>query len=199
MRRAAWVLAYHGCDKEVGEKILSGEKDIVLSRNSWDWLGEGAYFWEYSYSRALAWAKFLQSRPDIAKIPIKEPFVIGAIIDPGNCLDLSEDGSLQIVKEAHSNLKLIFKILKQPMPKNEEGHKSDRDLVKRKLDCYIINYLHRMRKRRKQPRFDTIRCPFMEGGELFEGSKFHAKTHLQWCVRDPKRQVWGYFRPRQVE
>jgi len=199
MRRAAWVLAYHGCDREIGEAILAGDQDIIPSTNNYDWLGEGAYFWENSYSRALEWARFLKEKPEIAKYPIKEPFVIGAIIDPGNCLDLSDEGSLQILKEAHSNLKLILGILNEEMPKNEPGHASDNDLVKRKLDCYVINYLHRMRRRRKQPPFHTIRCPFMEGGPLYEGSKFHAKTHLQWCVRNPKKHVWGYFRPRVLE
>lgn len=160
---------------------------------------KGLIFWENSYSRALAWAKFLKEKPGISKRPIKEPFVIGAIIDPGNCLDLSEENSLQIVREAHRNLEYVFKALKRKMPENEPGHKDDVDLVKRNLDCYVINFLHRMRRRRRQPPFNTIRCPFMEGEALFKGSKFHSKTHLQWCVRNPKKYVWGYFRPKHLD
>jgi hypothetical protein len=26
-----------------------------------------------------------------------------------------------------------------------------------------------------------------------------SKTHVQWCVRDPKRSIIGYFRPRDSE
>jgi hypothetical protein len=199
MRHPAWVLAYHGCDKTTGEAILSGEEDILPSNNNYDWLGSGAYFWENSYSRALDWAKFLKERPGLSKIPIKNPFVIGAIIDPGNCLDLSENSSLQILKEAHENLKSIFKSLRRKLPQNERGYPDDNDLVKRKLDCLVINFLHRMRRRRGQSPFHTVRCPFMEGDYLFEGSKIHEKTHLQWCVRNPKKHIWAYFRPRHFE
>jgi hypothetical protein len=196
MRHAAWVLAYHGCDRATGEAILSGKQEIRPSTNDYDWLGSGAYFWENSYSRALAWANFLKERPASSKTRIQTPFVVGAIIDPGNCLDLTEDSSLQILKAAHENLERIFKLLRRSLPQNEVGYSGDTDLVKRKLDCATVNFLHRMRRRERQPRFDTIRCPFMEGGSLFKGSKIHAKTHLQWCVRNPGRHVVAYFRPR---
>jgi hypothetical protein len=199
MRHAAWVLAYHGCDKEIGEAILAGGKEILPSTNNYDWLGSGAYFWENSYSRALSWAKFLKEKPGLSKTKIMTPFVIGAIIDPGNCLDLSEDSSLQILKEAHGRLHSMFSSVGLELPQNEPGFKGDEDLVKRKLDCAVINFLHRLRARRRQTRFDTLRCPFTEGDYLFNGSKIHGKTHLQWCVRDPKKYVRAYFRPRRLE
>lgn len=33
------VLGYHGCDREVAEQVLSGQSDLRLSENSYDWLG----------------------------------------------------------------------------------------------------------------------------------------------------------------
>jgi hypothetical protein len=45
--------------------------------------------------------------------------------------------------------------------------------------------------------FDTVRCPFFEGSPLFPGARIAERTHLQWCVRDPKKSVIGYFRPRE--
>lgn len=33
------VLGYHGCDREVAGQVLSGESDLRLSENSYDWLG----------------------------------------------------------------------------------------------------------------------------------------------------------------
>lgn len=40
------VIAYHGCDVETAERLLSGEP-FKPSQNDYDWLGEGIYFWEY--------------------------------------------------------------------------------------------------------------------------------------------------------
>jgi hypothetical protein len=196
MRHAAWVIAYHGCDRKVGELILSGKNEINLSTNQFDWLGTGSYFWENSYSRALHWANFLKDNPGSSKTRIKVPFVVGAIIDPGNCLDLSEDSSLRILKAAYDKFKETISRAKLQMPKNEPSHTEDRDLVKRKLDCAVINFLHRIRLGKSEP-FDSVRGPFMEGTPLFLGSKIHSKTHLQWCVCNPKKSILGYFRPKR--
>jgi len=53
----AFVLGYHGCDAAVAHKIVSGDEQLFVSKNEYDWLGSGQYFWEDSYSRALSWAK----------------------------------------------------------------------------------------------------------------------------------------------
>ncbi|PTY02199.1 hypothetical protein DB346_09980 [Verrucomicrobia bacterium LW23] len=95
-----WVIGYHGCDRAVGEAILSGVDEVHVSSNKYDWLGEGAYFWENSYARAHEWATLFKEKPKRSRGNINEPFVTGAIIIPGNCLDLAEAKSLQILKEA---------------------------------------------------------------------------------------------------
>jgi hypothetical protein len=182
-------LAYHGCDREIGEAILSGEREIRPSKNNYDWLGEGAYFWENSYSRALAWAEYVKQHPNVFKTSVNEPFVVGAIVDPGNCLDLSEAGCLDILRTAYRPFARTIKTSAIPMPKNEPAHSGDQDLVNRKLDCAVINFLHQLREDGKETPFDTIRCPFMEGGPLFDGSKFFSRTHVQLCVRHPSKSI----------
>ncbi len=91
------VLGYHGCDQDVAESILGGKAEVRPSKNSYDWLGSGAYFWENNPARALSWAKSL-ARSKFGKI--KTPAVVGAIIDPGICLDLAEESSLEFVRAA---------------------------------------------------------------------------------------------------
>jgi len=196
MRQPAWVIAFHGCDRRIGETILQGKKEVRPSRNEYDWLGSGAYFWENSYRRALKWAKFMASGHAPKAKRIAAPFVIGAIIDPGECLDLCEDGCLAIVKRSHSQYAQWMTDLGFEMPKNEKAHSADEDLIKRHLDCSTINFLHEMRVFNEESPFDTVRCPFMEGGPLYQGAKIYSKTHVQWCVRDPRKSVLGYFRPR---
>ena len=87
------VLGYHGCDKATAIKVVNGEKQIP-SNNEYDWLGSGLYFWEDSFSRAWKWAQEEAKNP---KGKIKEPAVLGAIIDLGNCLNLIDAESLDLV------------------------------------------------------------------------------------------------------
>ena len=99
MRSSALVLGYHGCDREVGERILGEGGHLRPSENDYDWLGSGIYFWEDNPGRALEWAAFVRNNPKFSRARIRDLFVIGAVIDPGNCLDLLETDSIRIVEE----------------------------------------------------------------------------------------------------
>jgi hypothetical protein len=70
---------------------------------------------------------------------------------------------------------------------NEPAHSDDIDLVRRHLDCAVVNFVHLLRERERLDPFDTVRGVFTEGGELYPGAKIMAKTHVQVCVRDPKK------------
>lgn len=195
MFATSFVLGYHGCDKKIGEKILSSGDHVSPSRNAYDWLGAGAYFWENSPDRALSWAKFLQKYPQVADHKIETPFVVGAIIDLGNCLDLSDAGSLTIIRKGYEEFKAITESAGAPLPSNERAHDADTDLVKRHLDCAVVNFVHALRERSNLRPFDTVRGIFTEGGELYPGAKIQSKTHVQICIRDPAKSIKGYFRP----
>ncbi len=169
------------------------------STNPYDWLGHGAYFWENSVSRARSWAELAKKNPKVSKTKIGEPFVIGAIVDPGYCLDLSEEGCLEILRSAYRPFVETMATVGAPLPKNEAVRPGDTDLVKRQLDCAVINSLHQLREEQKEIPFDTVRSPFPEGGPLFEGSNINSRTHVQWCIRDPRKSVVAYFRPRPTE
>lgn len=119
MRTPTWVLGYHGCDREVGEAVLTGETELLASKNDWDWLGTGIYFWENSAKRALDWAKYAKQHPEFFRVPVKTPFVVGAVVDLGNCLDLLEAGSIRIVKRTHEETCEVFSSADSAMPSNE--------------------------------------------------------------------------------
>ena len=70
------VFGFHGCDRSTYEKVISGAEDLSPSRNNYDWLGGGVYFWEQNLDRAEQWAQELKERGKI-----DEPAVIGAVID----------------------------------------------------------------------------------------------------------------------
>ena len=194
-RASAFVLGYHGCTRAVGEKVLAGKEHLKASENDYDWLGTGIYFWENSGQRALDWAEFAKANPKLTHTPISDPFVIGAIIDLGNCLDLLEAESIRTVERGYEGFKESCADFKIPLPENKKmGH----ELRIRALDCAVINYVHLMREQEHEPAFDTVRAAFIEGPPLYENAGFHQKTHVQICVRHPQ-QIIGYFRPLGVE
>lgn len=51
------ILGFHGCSNKTCDKVLHKNESLKPSTNSYDWLGNGIYFWENNYSRAIEWAK----------------------------------------------------------------------------------------------------------------------------------------------
>lgn len=190
----AVAIGFHGCDQEVGNQILAGAKEIRFSKNSHDWLGSGAYFWEGDPHRAQSWAEFLHKNPSSFRPRVTNPFVIGAIIKLGSCLDLTHSAHLEIVRTAYQELRSISEKADVPLPANKSRGKGDLDLVRRFLDCAVFNYLHEARLREKKTAFDTVRASFPEGEALYDGAKISEKSHVQICVRNPDC-ILGYFRP----
>jgi hypothetical protein len=189
--KSGLVLAFHGCDQSIGKKVISGE-NLLKSNNLYDWLGNGIYFWEGNQSRALNFAQEVKNR-DSQKI--KKPFVIGAIIDLGYCLDLLETKNLNLVKNAHEALSEISKIGELPLPKNSNpGNPKEKFSLIRNLDCAVIEYLH---SSMEQKQYDSVRGMFPEGSPLYDGAGFRTKDHIQICIRNPNC-IKGYFLPRRL-
>jgi hypothetical protein len=185
------ITGFHSCDKEVGLRVLNGEINLVPSDNTWDWLGGGIYFWEQNPARALEYAKDCASGNQKNKTGIKTPFVIGAVIELGNCLNLLEPISLSLVKQSYDSLKTLYEDLGEPMPVNKGANRA--------LDCAVIKYVHETRKRLvDEPPFDTIRSAFLEGQELYPTSNFTTKLHIEICVIKPEL-IKGYFLPVPIE
>jgi len=190
-RASAFVLGFHGCDKAVGERVLANQEHLKASENNYDWLGTGIYFWENSARRALDWAKFAKGNPKITRTQITDPFVVGAIIDVGDCLDLLEAESIRTLERGYRQFKRNCEILEIPVPRNK---KIGKEVRIRALDCAVTNYVHLMREAEGEPAFDTVRAAFIEGSPLYENAGFYRQTHIRICVRKPE-QIIGYFRP----
>lgn len=185
MNSGALLIGYHGCDRDVGRQVLDGEVELRASTNDYDWLGEGAYFWENDPWRALEWAQ---------RVHGSRAFVIGAVIQPMNCLDLLQVDSVRLVKDAYDELRDTYDVFRLNLPENKT---IDGELVVRRLDCAVIQYLHQMRKESGMSPFDVVRGVFPEGRELYPKAGFLDRSHIQLCVRDPKAVI-GYFRARAL-
>src|SRR4051812_26132769 len=113
-----YVLGYHGCDEAVARKVVAGSERLTPSKNDYDWLGHGQYFWEDSPTRALRWAEDESKRPGGK---IKTPAVLGAVIDLASCLNLIDAEFLELVRSIHHQLEKLAEELHLPMPING-GH-----------------------------------------------------------------------------
>jgi len=193
----SFVLGYHGCDKEIGEKVLAGSADFIYSDNDYDWLGPGVYFWEADPLRALEWA-----RSKAARVAGKIPYVIGAVIDLRNCLDLTVRENIELLRDAYQGLVATRQKDGKRMPTNRDllgDAMPDKRL--RDLDCAVIRYLHDEMEQEllaggRQAgfeRFDTVRGLFREGSAIYPGSGFHDRTHTQIAVRSAEC-IKGIFR-----
>ncbi len=189
----SFVLGYHGCDREVAEEIINHKRTFTPSDTEYDWIGPGTYFWESDPQRALEWAKEHRR-----KYP--NPAVIGAVIDLGNCLDLTNREDLDLLKVVHNSYINEQKKagLEAAENKNVPG-KPDQERLLRYLDCAVIKHLHYIIE--NQPTgpnrlapYDTVRGMFTEGGELYPGAGFQRKSHTQISVINQK-SIKGLFFP----
>lgn len=172
---ASFILGYHGCDRAFGEKLLAGKASLRLSENDYDWLGRGVYFWETNPRRAVDFAEEKRQRRQI----VKEPFVIGAVVELGLCLDLTTRDSIEDLHDAYLSLADTFRASKADLPVNGPAP------WMRYLDCAVIRRLHQIVEDSGSPPIDTVRGIFQEGSPIYPGSAFLEKTHVQIAVLNP--------------
>lgn len=182
-----FVLGYHGCDFSLVQQLLKADTELKFSENSYDWLGHGIYFWENAPYRAFEWAEEAAKNPKKVNGNISTPAVIGAVIDLGNCFDLSDTKHIDVVREAYNGVVALCKKSGEELPKNTA--------YCRDLDCKVINMAVELNERLGYLPFDSVRSPFFEGDKLYSGAYFQAKTHIQICIRKSEC-IKGYFLPK---
>lgn len=188
------VLGFHGCDKSVAMEILnSSSTHLKSSKNNYDWLGDGIYFWLNDPQRAYEWACQMQIRKPKS---IKEPFVIGAVIDLGLCLNFSERESVLLLQKAYENLRQNFEVLGLNINDTYQNKVPDEGgfNLLRPLDCAVIKHLHSLTEQ-EGISFDTVYGYFQEGKNAYDGAGIKEKSHIQICVRNTDC-IKGYFLPR---
>jgi hypothetical protein len=184
MRYDRVVLAYHGCDAAVAERLLAGEP-FRKSENDHDWLGAGVYFWEYGADRALQFARDQQRRGKVAV-----PAAVGAVLQLGNCFDLMDTAYTRDLASAYREYRSFAALHGRMLPRNA-GSTPDKKL--RRLDCSVLNFYLELVDTLGVS-FDTVRGGFVEGERAFPGSGIYRESHIQIAVRNPAC-ILGVFRP----
>jgi len=193
--RPGLIIGFHGCDKSIRDAIVNGQTMLRASKNDYDWLGHGMYFWENNFQRAFHFVQEQQRRRLQRKRSIAEPAVLGAVIDLGYCLDLLDKEYIDVVGRSFAGVNGSYSALGAPIPANTSLGTSP-DLSIRKLDCAIVEHVHFQMRRRRKP-FDSVRGVFIEGQPLYPTAGFYDKSHIQICVRNPNC-IKGFFIPRAV-
>jgi hypothetical protein len=198
-KRSGLILGFHGCDRSIRDKVVSDNRNSLKhSDNEYDWLGGGIYFWENNYSRAMEFAEFLKNNPSHnSKQKIENPAVVGAVIDLGFCLDLLDSEYLKLLKQGFNLLKKSKEDYGLKIPQNIPL-KENGDLLKRYLDCAVIETIHQFNVDKNKPQFDSVRGMFFEGEDLYENAGFKEKNHIQIAIRN-RNCIKGYFIPRELD
>src|SRR5882762_1485801 len=197
------IIGFHGCDETVRDRLLNQPDEIVISKEKYDWLGHGMYFWENNYQRALLWAEEKKRRGRIDK-----PAVIGAALFLGHCCDFLDSAYIQLLRKYYNLMAPVWAAMGKPLPQNTDlPHDLHKDKILRTLDCTVIEFMHTkiLRGTRndivskgfsKNKIFDSTRGVFTEGGPVFEGAGILEKSHIQICIRNPNC-IKGFFLPRK--
>ena len=169
---SSFILGYHGCDRTVGEALLRGES-FKVSDNDYDWLGPGVYFWESNPQRGMEFVREASLRRGSK---ISKPFVVGAIIELGSCLDLTTSSGIDQIRIAHQSSLALSKAGGWELPRNSS------DGLRRYLDCAVIRRLHGILEDNGMSPIDSVKGIFLEGAPAYPGSGFREKTHIQIAV-----------------
>jgi len=163
------VIGYHGCSREAADRILAEDR-FLPSIRSYDWLGEGVYFWEYTPYRALEWASARCAQTG------GEPAVIRANVKLGRCLNLLDIEHMPALAQIYHSF--VETLGEAQLPRNTERGAHF-------LDRLIIDAHCRVVARRTLSPLQTVRGSFAEGEPIYPGSKILVKAQAQIAVRDP--------------
>jgi hypothetical protein len=204
------VLAYHGCDITLRDELLAGLAHLRTSKNTYDWLGTGVYFYEADPDRALEHATTVRNHPErlLASSAIATPAVIGVAIDVSRWLDMSTHTALQEFKIAAETCRQGYLAKHESIPKNGPAFEGDKDNLHRPFDNVTFMTLHGLRAQAYeeaigQRRFDdaaelrpyqAVRSAFSQGEIIADTSEFKEKNHTQIALID-KSCIKGYFIP----
>lgn len=166
------VRGFHGTTSSKQASILT--EGFELSRNPYDWLGDGIYFFQDAPRRAWQWATEHHG-PEAA--------VLGASIRVEDFMDLLDVGWAREITAFYDAFVAHLKAAGRPLPVQQGGA--------HRLDRQVLNYAVGVLEQRGLI-VRAVRAPFVEGSRIFPNSGLFDQAHVQIAVRDPSiiEDVW---------
>lgn len=194
------VLAYHGCDVTTRDSLVRGDSSPRLSKNPYDWLGDGMYFFEGDAERALKLASASHAHPDrlLTRHPIATPAVVGAVLDVDRWLDLTTQDGIANFTAAAANVMAAHESGGTDLPRNKPSFPGDEDMLHRGFDRAVCQMVHALRdiahgKALQSGHtahivatapYQASRGAFEQGRAISVASALCADTHIQIAVHD---------------
>ena len=164
---------YHGTSSDSAEGILT--TGFILSRNPYDWLGDGVYFFQDAPQRAWEWA---------ARHHGNTAAVIGATIELLDCIDLLDSVWNSVISDSYNSYLSNHKDSGRALPEQIGGaHRLDRGVLN-----YTIGVLSE-----HDINIACVRAAFAEGRPVYPDSAIFDRSHVQIAVRDTTkciRKIW---------
>ncbi len=207
------VLAYHGCDISVRDRLVRGLTKPQLSSNSYDWLGKGMYFFEGDPDRALKLAKFANEHPErvLTQRPIVAPAVVGAILQTDRWLDLTTQKGITSFAMVAQAMTAAVEDDPSRLPVNGPAFVGDEDKLNRQFDCAVFKLMtterdaaHKAALEAKDVKailetvpYQATRAPFKQGKPIASSAIF-TDSHIQIAVHDTSCILGWFLRPGDV-
>ena len=190
------IRAYHGTTLSFARTIIA-QQHIKISRNDYDWLGRGAYFFQDGPLQAWKWAAHWVG-PKFSE----PPAVVSADLDLTDCFDLLDLANWRFVLDAHQVYSARFAASGRPLPTQRapvvrapngqhfhvasplppSAGRPGRNLV----DCAVIRLAVRRLRRLPVPLpINSVRGSFVQGQQLYDNSYFFDHSHVQIAVLNP--------------
>lgn len=161
MRR---VTGFHGTSSLAADTILA--EGFLSSRNPFDWLGDGVYFFQDGSDDAWRWAR---------KNFGEDAVVMRAEVDLDGCMDLLEREWFELLAYAHDAVVEQHRSAGLRLPKQGGlAHGMDRLVVNFAVGVLEAEGMH----------IRSVRGVFAEGRPAFAGSALLDLAHIQIAVRD---------------
>lgn len=160
------VVGYHGTNLQAA--LTMTQHQFRLSRNRYDWLGDGLYFFQDAPERAWEWAVAHHS---------PQPAVIGVRLhyQPEEWIDLLDINWTHTLADAYNAFLGELKRADLAVPQQTEKlHRLDRAVIN-----YIVGVLEQ-----QGVTIRAVRAAFAEGAPVFPESALFDRAHVQIAVRD---------------
>jgi hypothetical protein len=158
------LVGHHGTSRQIAETVLS--KGFRASQNAYDWLGDGAYFWQDAPLRAMEWATQAFGT---------DAAVLEATIEARDFINLLDVEWMSWLTDVFDQYLDEIKRSGRAVPvQTDRAHRLDREVINFGISILESGGIS----------VRGVIGAFREGRPVFTNSALYSHSHVQIAVRD---------------